>query len=151
MKPKWIEIAEKEIGQKEIPGQKSNPRIVEYHKATRLGATDDSVPWCSSFVNWVMMKARCQRTYSAAARSWLQDGICVKLKGFRPGCIVVLKRGRNPWTGHVGFAMRLVGDRVEVLGGNQSDQVKLSTAYKQADVLGYFWPIQLAQDLNSKV
>ena len=81
--PKWIEIVKKELGQKEVRGGE-NTRIIEYHKTTTLQATEDEVSWCSAFVNWVMMKAKCHRTHSAAARSWLQSDSGEHLKKFKP-------------------------------------------------------------------
>ena len=48
-------IAQIQLGQKEIEGSKDNPKIVGYHKATTLVATDDETPWCSSFVNWCLI------------------------------------------------------------------------------------------------
>jgi uncharacterized protein (TIGR02594 family) len=141
-KYKWIEIAEREKGVSEVAGNGSNPRIVEYHKATRLGASDDSVAWCSSFVNWVMMKAGCHRTYSAAARSWLQSDSGERLKSFKPGCIVVFARGNQPWQGHVAFGIEMDGDYIKCLGGNQGDKVSVAK-YPKIKALGYIWPKEI--------
>jgi uncharacterized protein (TIGR02594 family) len=127
------EIAQGEVGQKEIAGAENNPRIVEYQQAVDLHATDDETPWCSSFVNWCNMQAGVARTKSAAARSWLQWG--VKVDPPQEGDVIILKRG-NPPSGHVGFFVKSADGLVYVLGGNQSDQVKIS-AYKRDDVLGY--------------
>lgn len=128
------EIAKGEIGQKEIAGAGNNPRIVEYHQTTSLKATTDEVSWCSSFVNWCVTKAGQKGTNSAAARSWLRWG--EQLKQPVEGCVVVFKRGAPP-SGHVGFFVKSDGVNVWVLGGNQSDQVKITSVYKVADVLGY--------------
>lgn len=49
--PEHLKIAMKELGVRELAGSKHNPRIIEYHKATSLKATQDEVSWCSSFVN----------------------------------------------------------------------------------------------------
>lgn len=130
-----LQIANLEIGTREIPGRgKDNPRILEYHATTTYHAKQDEVPWCSSFLNWVVTKAGVKGTNSAAARSWLYWGeLCTDPV---PGCIVVLKRGAPP-SAHVGFFIRRVeGGFIKVLGGNQSDQVKLSY-FPEADVLGY--------------
>ena len=127
------QIATGEIGQKEIIGAGNNPRVVEYHQSTTLKATSDDVPWCSSFVNWCVTQAGLRGTNSAAARSWLDWGQVVDLP--IEGDIVIFKRG-NPPSGHVAFFVKSSGDLVYVLGGNQSDQVKIS-AYKRGDVLGY--------------
>jgi len=54
----WMDIAVAELGVHEDshPGQ-HNSRILEYHQTTTLKATTDETPWCSSFVNWVMIQS----------------------------------------------------------------------------------------------
>jgi len=133
----FLEIAERELGTKEIKGGEHNPRVVEYHQATSLGASDDETPWCSSFVAWVVEQAGVVGTNSAAARSWLDWGVPVDTP--EPGCIVVLKRGNSSWQGHVGFYAGETESAVEILGGNQSDEVNL-TLYPKTRVLGYRVP-----------
>lgn len=134
----WMKIAwsEADSGVKEIPGPQHNPRILEYHHATGLRATDDETPWCGSFLAFVMMTAKIpyNKKNAALARSWLEWG--EKLDQPIPGCIVVFRRGSG---GHVGFLVAEDVDRLQILGGNQSNAVKIS-AYKKADVLGYRWP-----------
>ena len=136
----WMDIARREIGQKEIRGRSHNPRIIQYHKSTSLRASTDEVPWCSSFVNWVVTRAGYKGTNSAAARSWLKWGH--RISGPKPGCIVVFWRGKKDgWSGHVGFVtdVDLSRDKIRVLGGNQADMVKESW-YSTDKVLGYRWP-----------
>jgi uncharacterized protein (TIGR02594 family) len=135
--PRWFEFATREMGVEEIPGAGNNPRILEYHQATTLKATQDSVAWCSSFVNWCMKQAGVTGTGSAAARSWLNWG--VKLDAPRNGCVVVLRRGDNPNNGHVAFFVGDGGGSIRLLGGNQSDQVKVSS-FPITMVLSYRWP-----------
>lgn len=135
--PRWLETAENEIGIKEAPGSADNPKVLEYHAATSLGARDDAVAWCSAFVNWCMKQNEIPRTNSAAARSWLTWG--VRLDEPRKGCVVVLKRGSNPVQGHVGFYVGDGASSIRLLGGNQSDQVKVSL-FPKPMVLGYRWP-----------
>ena len=131
------DYAKNEIGTKEIAGDADNQRIIEYHATTTLKATSDEVSWCSSFVNWCVIQAGLKGTNSAAARSWLKWGMPVDLP--QEGDIVIFKRGTNPASGHVGFYVRTLGDNVYVLGGNQSNTVKISV-YKRGDVLGYRRP-----------
>ena len=57
------------------------------------------------------------------------------------GCIVVMKRGKNPGAGHVGFYVASLGDNhIRVLGGNQSDAVTIAT-FRRSSVLSYRWPV----------
>lgn len=127
-------IASAEIGVKEIKGAQHNPRILEYHQATSLQATDDETPWCAAFVSWCIELAGGTSTRSAAARSYLGWGVRVE----RPqvGDVVVLKRGTKPWQGHVGFFSGYENEYVWVLGGNQGDEVSVKP-YPVSDVLGY--------------
>lgn len=135
--PAWLDIAEGEIGIKEAPGNADNPRVLEYHSATSLGARDDAVAWCSAFVNWCMKQVDMPRTNSASARSWLSWGEALTTP--RKGCVVVLRRGSNPVQGHVAFYVGEGTGQVRLLGGNQADQVKVSQ-FPKTMVLGYRWP-----------
>lgn len=137
MIPKWLEIAEREIGVKELKGGAAEARIVKYHSATTLKATSDEVPWCSAFVNWVMQQAGYKGTGLANARSWLKWGH--EITEPRLGCIVVFRRGTNPSLGHVAFYEGDDGNLIKVLGGNQGDMVRQGR-YPKSDVIGYRWP-----------
>lgn len=129
-----LDIAIKELGVHETPGPAATARIVEYDKSTTLRATSDEVPWCSSFVNWVVKQAGMDGTNSAAAISWSEWGREVGAEASKdygpeanqePGDIVVFE-----WSGgghHVAFYVG-EGERdgeymVQVLGGNQHDSV----------------------------
>lgn len=135
--PLWYRIARAELGVRETTGTGTTARVREFHAVTTLKATDDETPWCSSFVNWCMQRAGIKGTGSAAARSWLTWGLALK----RPvlGCVVVLKRGASPTSGHVAFYAGEGDDYLLLLGGNQGNAVKVSR-YPRADVLGYRWP-----------
>lgn len=133
----WMDIAQLEIGQKEISGNQHNPRILEYHKSTTLKATQDEVPWCSAFVTWVLTMAGYKSTASAWARSYLNYGI--KLDKPRPGCIVIFSRGSD--SGHVAFFVKSNLLTITVLGGNQNNQVCYAKYFKYR-ILGYRWPVK---------
>ena len=133
--PPWMPIAEAELGVKEDPDEGENPRVIEYHAATRLKATLDSVPWCSSFACWVMEQAGINHPESARARAWLRWG--EKLLTPVYGCIVVFDRGHG--TGHVGFFIGFDGEKLKVLGGNQSNAVNIQS-WPRYKVLGFRWP-----------
>lgn len=135
--PEWIQVAKREIGVREVDGAGSNGRIIEYDACTTLKSTDDSVPWCSAFMNWVMKRCQMERSHSAAARSWLGYG--ERLSGYRQYAIVVLRRGNSSWQGHVGFAMDRRAGRIQVLAGNQGDAVSYAW-FPETQVLGFLWP-----------
>lgn len=136
--PKWLEIAREEIGVLENSGDEHNERILEYHSTTLLKSSEDEVPWCSSFVCWVMQEAGYTTTQSAAARSWLGWG--EGLMAPKAGAVTVLWReDPKSWKGHVGFYVAHDDRSIFLLGGNQNDRVCIK-GYPIGNVLGYFWP-----------
>lgn len=131
--PKYLSTARAELGEREVAGRGHNPRIVEYHASTELSATADEVPWCSSFVNWVMAKNEIAGTNSAMARSWTRWGTACEPQ---VGCVVVLRRGSNLNEGHVGFLLEWTDESVTLLGGNQGNSVSVC-AYPRAHVVAF--------------
>lgn len=133
------QIAQKELGQKEIPGPKSNPRIIAYHQATTLKAKDEAVPWCASFMSWCIDTAKKQgwvgpeSTKAAWARSYLSWGKSVK-KNPQIGDVCVFTRGKSKSQGHVAFFAGWTrgGTRIRTLGGNQGDAVNYSEYSKSS-------------------
>lgn len=123
--------AAEEIGQREKPGSGENMRIQEYHRYAERDndkALSEEIPWCASFVCWVLEKVGMGSTNSRAARSYEKWGVSTKHDPW-PGDIVVFWRGRRDgWQGHVGFLVKKEGNTVYVLGGNQSNSVNV-TAY----------------------
>src|SRR5574343_848789 len=125
---KVYEIAEKEIGQKEIKGEKDNLRIVEYLKTVSSSEILDEVAWCSAFVAWTLLQAGIKGKYKANARSFLNIGESVDLEKAEKGNIVVLWRGSpSSWQGHVGFFVKAENGKDWLLGGNQNDSVSIQS------------------------
>ncbi len=148
MKPEWLKIAEHDIGIKEIAGKQNHPRIVKYHQHTTLKATNDEVPWCSSAVNCWIDESGYKGTGSAAAKSWLTWGRAVEKPEL--GCICIIKQkrsGQDAATGstsgyHVALWLKEEDGRVFLLGGNQADQVKISSfGLKSYEICGYRMPV----------
>jgi len=136
----WMRIAMGELGQKEIPGYKHNPRIVQYGKSVSLHITNDETPWCASFVAHCLEMAQVKSTRSAMARSYEKWG-----QEIEPhyGCIVVMwRKSLESGAGHVGFH---IGPdpkdegRIMLLSGNSDNQVRI-TSYSKNRILGYKWP-----------
>lgn len=118
--PSWLRVALRELGQTEVKGPSANPRIVGYHQTTRLAAKSDEVPWCASFMSWVMIEAGYVSTRSAAASSWAEyGGACFA----RRGAVAVFKRTGGH---HVGIVVGVGNGFVWLLGGNQSDSVSIA-------------------------
>ena len=130
----WMPIALREKGTREFSGDADNPRIVEYLRSTTLAepfSSNDETAWCSAFVNWCVEKAGYAGTDSAWARSWANWGQAVEPP--RRGCIVVLTRGDG---GHVGFYVGETATEIQILGGNQSNSVRVSN-YDKSRLISY--------------
>lgn len=122
-----LDWARLEVGQKEIPGKKDNPRIRWYHThCANIGSKEhpDEVPWCSSFINAAADECGMEKTDNALARSWKKYGIDSGDE-VEAGDIVVI--GDSHVTlANKGFN-RKTDKTFEGLGGNQGNQVKVST------------------------
>lgn len=128
------DLAERFVGIKEIGGQVDNPMILAMLKLDNEWPDGDEVPWCSAFANYIAWLARLPRSKDLRARSWLTVGKGITLDQAEPGDVIVLQRGKGEQPGpevidapgHVGFYAGRFGEFIEVLGGNQSDTVKIS-------------------------
>jgi uncharacterized protein (TIGR02594 family) len=81
-------------------------------------------PWCAAFVNAVLDAQGFVGTKSPSAKSFLNYGVSITPSEAKPGDIVVFER---PGGGHVAFFVKLEGDMITILGGNQSDSVSQET------------------------
>lgn len=117
----------------------SNPQIEAYHKmATEKNdkGSDDSIPWCSSFMCWAFESAGFLSTNSRAARSWLKYGKPTKAP--KLGDLVIFWRGaKTAATGHVAlFSGYDKNGNIMCFGGNQNDSVCYQV-YPKERLLGF--------------
>jgi uncharacterized protein (TIGR02594 family) len=126
------------LGEKEWPGARHNPVIVGFFSASGApNINDDETPWCAAFVGAVLAQIGLQGTGKLNARSYLDWGVEVHIRDVMPGDVVVFWRGQpNGWQGHVGFVVRIDGDRVIVRGGNQGNAVS-DASYPLSQLLGF--------------
>lgn len=129
--PLDIARAELAAGVAEFPGIRNNARILLYHSTTSLHSDQDSVPWCSSFVNYCVTQAGMHGTNNARARSWHDRNWGVDVtESPQEGDIVVFSRtggDAKNGDGHVGFWLGSGEGLIRVLGGNQGDRVSIAT------------------------
>lgn len=85
------------------------------------------IPWCAAFVNGILNELGIRGTGSNAAISF--NKYKTPTKNPTKGDIVVFRH-------HVGFFQGFSGNRVAVLGGNQSNKVKVSY-FSKSSVLSY--------------
>ena len=125
------EIAKSLLGVKERPGREHEPMVQAMLACCSPRSTPyaDEVPWCSAFISFCAMLARHERSRSLRARSWLKIG--QRVDDVRVGDIAILSRPPNPRSGHVGFVHGVEGERVILLGGNQSNAVTLARFVKR--------------------
>jgi uncharacterized protein (TIGR02594 family) len=120
--PAQVKVAMGELGVKEWPGDRHNPRILEYHRACDSGWKSDEISWCSAFMNWVFKQCEIEGTRSAAARSWARWGES-SMESPKLGDVVVFERKDSSWQGHVGMFVSQDEGTILVLGGNQNNEV----------------------------
>ena len=134
----WMPIAFGELGAREYPGSKHNPRVQEYLASTSLGngpILPDETHWCAAFVNWCVERAGIQSNNSPMAVAWSRCGQSIGTP--RRGCIVTFKW--DDGGSHVAFYLGEDGDKVYALGGNQSDGVWVMS-YPRKNVTAYRIP-----------
>lgn len=141
----WMKFAESQLGVNE---KDNDSRIREYHTqgggSSRWGG---STPWCASFVGWCLVQAKLKGSGSALARSYTSYGNSVKAGEYPYGSIIVVAGSRGPSSGHVCFATGTNGDRVTVIGGNQSDKsydsggAVTKSSFPKSKILAVRWPV----------
>jgi uncharacterized protein (TIGR02594 family) len=150
----WLEVAE---AARSAGVDERDPRcksiILGYFDATdfRPRPTSVATPWCGAFAAHCM-KASGNATAAAsipkgaaAAASWRSWGIGLPWPSTRipEGAVVVLSPN------HVGFFLGFEGDRVLLLGGNQSDRVD-KTPFPQSQIVAVRWlDLAPAQDADA--
>jgi len=125
-----------QYGTKEIEGSLHNDKIVNYfHEIGHEWVKDDETAWCSAFLNWVAKTSGYEYTGKLNARSWLDVGDTIWVP--EVGNVVIFWRvSVYDWRGHVGIYIREDENHIYTLGGNQSNEVRISK-YPKNRVLGY--------------
>jgi uncharacterized protein (TIGR02594 family) len=131
-----LKVALSEYGVKEISGDKHNPEVLKYfHDIGHEWVKDDEMAWCAAFVNWCCLKAGYENTGSLSARSFLEIGkttINPKIGNL----VIFWRESIDSIYGHVGIFIREENGLIYTLGGNQSNQVKISV-YPIDQLLGF--------------
>lgn len=147
--PAWLKLARAEIGVKEVVGPQHNPTVLGYFRDAGFPEIDnDETAWCAGFANAMLERSGYAGSKSLAARSFLTWG--KEITKPYPGCIAVFSRGDpRSWEGHIGFFVSQDGDKVNVLGGNQSNQVSIAPQSK-GRLLGYREPYKASNSRTMK-
>lgn len=153
MKPRYIVEAEALLGEKEIAGRLTNPKIKElFADAGVPSVVSDEVPWCAAFVGATLARANQPNTGTLLARDYRSPEFLAKCidHGKKPVLysIGVMRRGDSGWEGHVGYVMDFDAKTVTLLGGNQSDSVKLQT-FPREKFIGFATPKDTEADMTT--
>lgn len=151
--PPWMEIAESLIGIREIPGERSNPLILQWVNdinAPKWYENDDQA-WCALFVNKVCQASKLPLSgvgFSLLrARSFATWGIGLSTPAL--GAVLVFTR---PGGDHVGFYLgeRRADGAFRVLGGNQGNAVS-ATWIRQDRLTQMRWPPGIGRPSTGRV
>ncbi len=136
--PPWLVWALDELGHKEIPGPRENPRIRYYHSFTNGGPASEEVPWCSSGLCAAFEVAGIPSTRSKAAASWEAWGEVSRL---RLGAVMFFGKSDPDakGTGHVALCGGWSDDRVLAVGANQSNAWS-AVPRSRVGLLAVRWP-----------
>lgn len=139
--PAWFIAAKKEVGVHEV-GDNGGPDVRRYSKLAHTGG--EGMPWCAIFVNAMLESVGVPGTRSPLARSFEHSDNFAKLSAPALGCIVTFWRNSpKSGLGHVGFYNGESRGLISVLGGNESDMVKIELLNSHAahfGLSGYYWP-----------
>lgn len=117
----------------------SNPNILQTYRVCGSNFTSDQTPWCAGYVSWVLDTAGIQNPRTLGSQVYRNYGAEVDWRTWenvRANDIVVFK-SRTRSGGHVGFfrGYNPNTNRVAILGGNQSNTVKISNFAVTGDLM----------------
>ena len=135
--PRWLTVAYRYVGVREVPGPKHNPTIIRWLEKLRAWWRNDETPWCGVFVAHCMSEADLPypKLYMRA-RAWADYGALLRRDRLASGAILVFDRKGG---GHVGFYVGEDAGFYYVLGGNQSNAVNVMKLGKSRLVASR-WP-----------
>lgn len=146
----WFDIAS-QFEERNVNETDDAQEIISMFAATDSGITTLE-HWCGAFVADCLARAAAQVpdaqirqsivAGSATAAKWVDWGdvsLSIKDKDVPRGAVVVMSAAKDTGTsGHVGFFHSRDGDFIFLLGGNQSDRVKVSR-YRVSRVRAIRW------------
>lgn len=144
----------KYYGLSEVPGNESNPLIVQWivSALSWFRGDDSQMAWCGIFMGQILKEAGCSEYVPDKfwrARNWEGVGRSVSIHEAAKGDIVVFWRKHiDSGLGHVGIFAENSDKHISVLGGNQGNSVKFSL-YPKSRLIGIY-RIEKEVVINSK-
>lgn len=124
--PKMLLEALKLHGIQETPGKKSNPTILKWAAEVNTTYPGDDVAWCGLFISICAKRAGWDyhpNGNALWARNWADWGDNVPtFEGAKLSDVLVFPRGKG---GHVAIYVGEDKTHYHILGGNQSDGVRI--------------------------
>ncbi len=128
----WYNEALRLMGTKEVSGGGSNKDILDWATDLGIDYKSDDIPWCGLFVGHCIgatLPDEVLPNNPLGAREWAKFGKACD--SARIGCVLVFWReSKASGKGHVGFYYGEDGDGYYVLGGNQTDMVRVAKVPK---------------------
>lgn len=131
--PKVIQVAIRQLGIHEVVGKGSNDAIMKWRDSLKsagvnvAGFSDDDIPWCGLFVAFCCYAAGKEVVKDPLwAKNWAKYGTKVD----KPCLGDILVYQRPGGGGHVEFYIAETDDLYIGIGGNKSNQVKISPIEK---------------------
>lgn len=136
----WLDEAKRLKGTKEVAGKGNNPDILDWAKQLDIWYPNDEIPWCGLFVAHCVGSTLPDEplpTNPLGARNWGAFGDACDVID---GAIASFWRGsKSGWLGHVGIVTGQTKNTIEIIGGNQSNQVSIIQMPKDR-LLATRWP-----------
>lgn len=131
-------------GTEEKSGEENNPVILGWAKECGISYAGDSVPWCGLLMAVVVKRAGYSPVATPLwAQSWSKWGNAASTPSL--GDVLVFIR---PSGGHVGLYVGEDATTFHVLGGNQSDSVRISRIAKGRLIAARRSPWKIGQPKN---
>lgn len=133
--PPWMAEMHRRMGLNEV---RDNAALTAFLKLGRFLGNPKDLPWCGDAVESCVAKTLPREPLPSNpfwAQAWRNFG--VDAGGPVVGAIGVIRWSGS--SGHVGFVAGVSGDRVNLLGGNQSNAINVSS-FPRDKFIAFRWP-----------
>ena len=149
--PPWVEIVAQRKGWHE---KYNHAELLNWLKEYGGHVDPEETPWCGDLVETALINAIPDTQVPAnpmASINWLKYGVSLKEPAY--GAIMVFWRGSpDNWQGHVGFYVGESGQYYAILGGNQSNSIRISRIAKSRLRRGGIrWPVDYPRPNTGRV
>lgn len=133
--PPWMAEMHRKMGLHEV---RDNASLIEWLKIGKYLGNPKDLPWCGDAIESCMAKTLPKEPLPSNpffAQAWKDFGIDATAP-------VVGSIGVIRWTassGHVGIVAGIDGDRINLLGGNQSNAINISS-FPRSKFIAFRWP-----------